>query len=137
MEIEYLSKFKVEEGNYISKVYTFNPPKVCFKLRKERLYTLIMMDPDAEDGNKIHWLITNFTSDFAKKPGNTILPYVGPHPPKTTGEHRYYFLLIKQKKPTKVVPLNAQNRLIALQDLFQILDLDGTIVERKFFKSHA
>jgi phosphatidylethanolamine-binding protein (PEBP) family uncharacterized protein len=132
MEIHYGTK-KVEEGNSISPLESFRPPKVTFHdIKSDRLYTLLMMDPDAVGGNKIHWLIVNYQKN---KSGDTILSYMGPHPPKGSGTHHYYFLLIKQKKPVKLVEL--ENRNISMQNLFQILNLDDAFLkDRKYFTSH-
>ena len=132
MEIEYGSNKIGDNGIYISPLRAFKPPKVTFTdIKSDRYYTLLMFDPDAVGGNKIHWLIVNYKK---KESGNCIFSYVGPNPPKGTGTHHYYFLLIKQKRSVNVIAL--QDRQMSILELFKILGLDdSTIKDRKCFTS--
>jgi phosphatidylethanolamine-binding protein (PEBP) family uncharacterized protein len=73
-------------------------------------YTLIMIDPDAgkktnknaSPGNTqglyyLHWLVVNIPASGNVREGEAIVPYAGPTPPAGTGQHRYMFILYKQK----------------------------------------
>jgi len=64
-----------------------------------------MIDPDMPDveqksfQTKWHWLITNIPLKATKTDisgGETILPYMPPHPPKGTKYHRYSFGIYEQ-----------------------------------------
>jgi phosphatidylethanolamine-binding protein (PEBP) family uncharacterized protein len=73
-------------------------------------YTLLMIDPDAgklgknnaSPGNTkglyyLHWLVVNIPSSGNVEEGDVLVPYAGPTPPAGTGQHRYIFILYKQK----------------------------------------
>lgn len=84
-------------------------PNILFKgftLEKKKYYTLVMRDPDALLGHRIHWLIQNIPlslneeillSSIKENEMNVILPYSGPSPPPHTGKHHYIFELYEQK----------------------------------------
>ncbi|XP_018416343.1 PREDICTED: phosphatidylethanolamine-binding protein 4 [Nanorana parkeri] len=73
----------------------------------EKLYTLIMVDPDAPSrSNPIHrfwrhWLITDIPGDVLLQgkvvTGTVTSPYYPPSPPAHTGYHRYQFMLYVQQ----------------------------------------
>ncbi|CAG8488518.1 8907_t:CDS:2 [Funneliformis caledonium] len=76
-----------------------------------RLYTLIMVDPDMPDTSnetyqtEWHWLITNIPINVTKSDisgGETILPFIPPHPPKGTKYHRYTFAILEQPNNQKI-----------------------------------
>ena len=87
MQINY-GKTKVQSGNYISKHLASKHPKIMLNLNPNKLYTILLIDPDAVGGNKIHFLLINYC---LYNIGNIIFPYVGPNPPIESGVHRYYF----------------------------------------------
>lgn len=68
-------------------------------------YTLIVTDPDAPSRLKpdfrefVHWVVMNIDGSTGAdvSSGDTILPYLGPAPPYSSGLHRYVFTLYKQK----------------------------------------
>ena len=85
-------------------------------------YTLLMIDPDAgkktnknaSPGNTqglyyLHWLVVNIPASGNVKEGDAIVPYAGPTPPTGTGQHRYMFILYKQKVGI-VSGMNVQQR---------------------------
>ena len=87
--------------NYIQRLsprQTSTQPIVLYKTQSPpahgfEFYTLVMHDPDAVGGNRIHWLVIN--ND------DTVLPYKGPRPPPGSGIHRYIFLLIGHRVPIR------------------------------------
>ena len=126
----FYGKTTVLNGNYISKQQASKMPEIILHLKPKKLYTVLLMDPDAVGGNKIHFLLINYS---LKELGNIIFPYIGPKPPKGSGVHRYYFLLIQQE--LLIIPnLNFPSRYISIQKIF---DLFGTPIAQKYFTSHA
>jgi phosphatidylethanolamine-binding protein (PEBP) family uncharacterized protein len=99
------------------------------------LYTLIMFDPDALGGTKIHWLVTNI--DLRSQTCTTVLPYTPPHPPMMTGRHRYFFWLVQQEKKISIHP-KIHGRFLSVEHVFQYLGLSSeNIVDAFFFLSSA
>ena len=92
----------------------------AFAINKQDLFTLVLTDPDAPSradhkwSEYCHYVVADIPLDtgitepnepqfVASKigdQGNTLIPYMGPGPPKGTGQHRYIFLLYRQ--PTGV-----------------------------------
>lgn len=97
-------------------------PTVTLKNKKNNIYTLLMFDPDAVGGNKIHWLIVNITQNDIIS-GNVLIEYKGPAPPKGSGKHRYVFLLAKQKELIQTDNFYFETRFIELKDLFKKIDV--------------
>jgi len=92
---------------------TRTPPDVSWThIKKNQYYTLIMHDPDAVGGNKIHWLVYNLPHQ-----GIEWLPYAPPNPPPRTGTHRYIFWLVVQ--PQRIVN---HHRLPMLPQRFMSID---------------
>ncbi|EDO19120.1 hypothetical protein Kpol_2000p88 [Vanderwaltozyma polyspora DSM 70294] len=105
-KIQFISSPNANENNQDG----FKP----FSADKSNLFTLVMTDPDAPSrvdhkwSEYCHYVSTdiplnnesgdndlNFTTSFINE-GNTLIPYMGPGPPKGTGQHRYIFMLFKQ-----------------------------------------
>jgi len=84
MEIHY-NKNNIH-GQHLTPLQTYNKPTVHYKANPNKYYTLIIHDPNAVKGNRIHWLTINIPGSFIKK-GETIFDYDGPHPPKNSGLH--------------------------------------------------
>ena len=91
----------VQNGNYIPLPMTSTQPVLSAlpRVEKDTWYALVLFDPDAVGGNKIHWLLY----DIHRTSGTTAIPYEKPNPPAGTGIHRYIFQLIRQ--PRKIGPL--------------------------------
>lgn len=130
----FYGKIKVQGGNYISKQQASKMPKIIVDLQAKKLYTILLMDPDAVGGNKIHFLLFNYS---LHNQGTIILPYIGPNPPKGSGVHRYYFLFIQQE--SLIIPnLNFPSRYISIENIFNLLGIpNNQIIAQKYFTSHA
>jgi hypothetical protein len=89
-------------------------------IKPNALYTLVMYDTDAK---YIHWLVINKD----KGPGNTIIDYIGPNPPK--GYHHYEFLLYEQNGTYGDIKMI--NRKTPLEHIVKGLKL----IDRKVFQS--
>jgi len=77
------------------------PTNVMWSGSNEKLYTLLLVDPDAPSRkepkfrNWRHWTIVNIPgNDLAK--GETIAEYIPSAPPENTDLHRYVFLIYEQ-----------------------------------------
>lgn len=72
-----------------------------YEADKEKLYTLIMSDPDAPSRAEpkfrefFHWGVINIPgSDISA--GREIVGFIGSGPPRGTGLHRYVFVVYEQ-----------------------------------------
>jgi len=80
------------------------PATVEFNSDEGKLYTLMMVDPDARSRKEPefrsirHWLVVNITGNDVRT-GSEITEYTGPHPPEGSGPHRYVFLAYEQSNP--------------------------------------
>jgi phosphatidylethanolamine-binding protein (PEBP) family uncharacterized protein len=95
------------DGAVLSASGTNSMPDVTFEQLSmgNDFYTLIMTDPDAPSRLKpdfrefVHWVVMNIDGSTGGdlSSGYSILPYLGPAPPYSSGLHRYVFTLYKQK----------------------------------------
>ncbi|XP_028851270.1 phosphatidylethanolamine-binding protein 4 isoform X2 [Denticeps clupeoides] len=83
----------------------WGPPKVKLDCVEKKMYTLMMVDPDAPSrSNPIrsywrHWLLTDIKSSMLRSgdiKGTVLSEYAPPSPPQRSGLHRYQFLLLEQ-----------------------------------------
>lgn len=81
-------------------------PKINFDFNPTKLYTILMVDPDAQSKldpnlkNWLHWMIINTN--------NNIIPFQPSAPGQNSGLHRYYFYLFKQNKyinPSEIIAI--------------------------------
>ena len=99
-EVSYLTRFKVI---FLHKVSWDSP--------ENALWTLAMVGPDSQlqgEGEVLHWLVANIPGNKVED-GQTLAPYLQPHPPFGTGYHRCELLRIGQVIlwPTPAVSLGA------------------------------
>jgi phosphatidylethanolamine-binding protein (PEBP) family uncharacterized protein len=99
MNVKISYKNILVNDNYIEINQTIKEPRVYLENIRSP-YTIIMYDPDAPDGNYIHWLIVN----NEKK-----IPYTQPNPPKNE-IHNYIFRLydnaLSDKKINEIINNN-------------------------------
>jgi phosphatidylethanolamine-binding protein (PEBP) family uncharacterized protein len=93
MEVYYNNKL-VNNNEFLKTSETQFKPKIKYSFENNKLYTLLMYDPDSIHGNRFHWIVINIVNDI--KNGNDLLSYTGPAPPPKTGTHRYIFELYEQ-----------------------------------------
>ncbi|XP_036000356.1 phosphatidylethanolamine-binding protein 4 [Fundulus heteroclitus] len=86
-------------------------PQIYFsRARKEKMYVLVMVDPDAPRRSQHasywrHWLVVNIKGSSLEKGemrGITLTDYHPPTPPQKTGFHRYQFMLFEQPPHTEI-----------------------------------
>ena len=117
MEVFYNSKF-VTNNEFLKPSETQIKPEVKYSFENNKLYTLLMHDPDSVYGNRFHWIVTNIINDV--KNGEDVLLYTGPAPPPKTGTHRYIFELYEQIKRNDV---KIEERNISMNFVKQILNI--------------
>ncbi|KAK9872154.1 hypothetical protein WA026_016208 [Henosepilachna vigintioctopunctata] len=94
-------RVEVDLGNELLPIDCKDEPTVKWCTIPEKLYTLVMLDPDfpcrvtPSCRSWLHWLVGNIPGDDIEK-GKTIAGYVGPAPPKKTGHHRFAFFVYQQ-----------------------------------------
>ena len=135
MEIRY-GNIKVSDQYLSPEVTQIKPIVSLTGLDTNKTYTLIMSDPNAVGGNKIHWLVINIngTSNINNiETGKAILEYYGPRPPPESGEHNYIFSLYESNKNNKI---NQIERQIELAELLKELDITGNPIYTKKITSH-
>ncbi|KAG1746835.1 phosphatidylethanolamine-binding protein [Suillus lakei] len=111
----------VEPGVFLLPDQTVEPPKIYTTVfhPEERLYTLLMVDPDFPDeANQtfqmyLHWLQPNIPlSSVSPSPVpnlNTHTAYIPPHPQRGTTYHRYTILLLPQHSRLSI-PMVAKDK---------------------------
>ena len=116
---------------FLSPKETSVEPSVSFPADTNKLYILVMYDPDAVVGNYIHWLVTNIPGSNING-GKNIFEYNGPAPPKNSGTHHYIFKIYEQLTNNTInnntinnntINNNIINRTISLKKLLSYLGL--------------
>jgi phosphatidylethanolamine-binding protein (PEBP) family uncharacterized protein len=120
MEIIYNNK-NIQNNEILLPSMTQNIPQYIFNIEPNKLYTLIMYDPDTPVGDYIHWIVTNISNKNIS--GNTLLSYKGPSPPKNTGLHRYIFFIYEQKQNINNRKVGIIERMTSFVSLLEKLQL--------------
>ena len=120
MEIIYPSTKLYKNNLFLSIEESSVEPVINLDCESKSFYTLLMFDPEAVGGNKIHWLIVNITKNDIFV-GNTIVNYKGPKPPKDSGKHHYVLSLFRQHKIIDPKNIVLDSRFIELDKLFKML----------------
>jgi phosphatidylethanolamine-binding protein (PEBP) family uncharacterized protein len=103
----------VTDGAELSKAQAAHAPHVDFKGDAGKLYTLIMVDPDAPSPDNptmaqwLHWIVANIPEGDVSK-GDTITLYAGPTPPR--GTHRYIITMYEQPEGVKLPKTHIEQR---------------------------
>ena len=93
MEVYYNNKL-ANNNEFLKPSETQVQPQIKYPFENNKLYTLLMHDPDSIHGNRFHWIVINIVNDI--KNGDDLLSYTGPSPPPKTGMHHYIFELYEQ-----------------------------------------
>jgi phosphatidylethanolamine-binding protein (PEBP) family uncharacterized protein len=99
MEI-YFGEHKIIDKEKIDLQKVQTKPRII--LKEKELYTLVLIDRDAPSRENniykywLHYMVVNITDDVDS--GNIIMDFMPSGPPKGSGFHRYYFVLLKQNK---------------------------------------
>ena len=113
---------KVNDGQYLKPSDASLKPTMHYPADSNKLYTLIMHDPDAPVGNVVHWTVVNIKGSDIKS-GKEIIKYKGPAPPSGSGTHHYIFLIFEQK--TEIQDNIITNNVIPMDKLLSQLGLQN------------
>jgi phosphatidylethanolamine-binding protein (PEBP) family uncharacterized protein len=133
MEVFYNKQKLLKDGQFLSVYETQVEPDIKLNVNPNKLYTLVLYDPDAVNGTYVHWIKVNITNNDMKT-GNIIIPYKGPAPPPKTGKHHYIFNLYEQNGENKMSRL--EQRAIELAKLENILGVTQPIYKIKFISEN-
>ena len=117
MEVFYNGKL-LKDDQFLRVSETQTEPHITLNVDPNKLYTLVLYDPDAVGGTYIHWIKANITNNDMRT-GNIIIPYKGPAPPPKTGKHHYIFNLYEQ---------NGENKTGVLEEkVFELNNLENKL----------
>ena len=133
MEVFYNGE-SLKDNQFLSVSETQVEPEIKLNVNPNKLYTLVLYDPDAVVGTYIHWTKANITNNDIKT-GNIIIPYKGPAPPPKTGKHHYIFNLYEQNGENKMSRL--EQRAIELNDFTNILAVHEPVYRIQFISENA
>jgi phosphatidylethanolamine-binding protein (PEBP) family uncharacterized protein len=115
-------KDKIVAGQYIPSNQTSDIPNIKYNGDLDKLYTIIMYDPDAKNKDYIHFIDINIPKGNITN-GQIILSYKQPTPPPKSGIHRYIFLLFEQNGIIAYQKIN--DRDISLDKIKSIFNLEN------------
>lgn len=131
LRIKYKNTFV--DGQFLTILQTKSQPFIEYNFDPNKIYTLIMYDPDTPFGDYVHWFIVNIKNNISN--GITIMQYKGPSPPKDTGIHRYIFLLFEQSGIINYLDLEKIERNTQLKIILNKLDINLMPITKKYFTS--
>lgn len=132
MEVFYNGKI-IKNNQFLKISETQIEPQIKLNMKENKLYTLILYDPDAVGGTYIHWTIVNITNNDIKT-GNIVIPYKGPAPPSKTGKHHYIFNLYEQNGENKIGEINERH--IEISNLTNKVGVKDPIYEIQFISEN-
>lgn len=130
MEVYYNNKL-VNNNEFLKPSETQVEPQIKYSFENNKLYTLLMRDPDSIYGNRYHWILVNIFDDI--KNGHNLLSYTGPTPPPKTGTHHYIFELYEQDRS---IDANLEERNIPVDFVKKILDIGEPISVVQFISKN-
>lgn len=134
-------RHEIPNGSFLSPQNASHQPvlRLTRRLKKKEWHTIIMFDPDAVGGNKIHWLVANIHNNIENTP-STLFDYLSPHPPQNSGYHRYILWILEHSSPLNISndikKIFKKTRFIGLFDLFVMIGMTSPrIIDTFFFLS--
>ena len=133
LEVYYNNK-KIQNNEFITPIESQNMPLVKIISRSNnKIYTLVMYDPDAVNGTHVHWLVININDNNISN-GKIILSYKGPAPPPKTGKHRYIFELYEQNSRIDVEEMSERN--ISINNIKDKLSISNYVSKIQFISKN-
>ena len=118
----YYKNIKVNNEKYLKPSDASLKPTIYYPADSNKLYTLIIHDPDAPVGNVVHWTVVNIKGSDIKS-GKEIIKYKGPAPPSGSGTHHYIFFIFEQT--TEIQHNIITNNVIHMDKLLSQLGLQN------------
>lgn len=134
LEIRYNQDPPLRDGVFMTPQDTALPPTIRFCYVPGTWYTVLLFDPDAVGGNKIHAMVINILCTGSSCEGDTVLGYKGPHPPKGSGVHRYVFWLLEQGDYINT-NIHVKTRFMPVDDVLEMFSMSFKKVDEKYFLS--
>jgi len=135
LEIRYNQDPPFRDGVFMTPQDTASPPTIRFCYVPGTWYTLLLFDPDAVGGNKIHAMVINISCIGGDScDGDTVLRYKGPHPPKDSGRHRYRFWLLEQGESIHR-KIHVKTRFVPVDEVLERCGTTFTKVDETYFLS--
>lgn len=131
MEVIYNNKPLIN-NEFLKVSETQNKPEIKLNINNDKPYLLVMYDPDAFGGTRIHWILSDIKNNDTNL-GRDIIPYKGPVPPPKTGKHRYIFELYNQEIP---ILNQIKDRNMSIESLRKKLNLSKLINTVKFISKN-
>ncbi|XP_055917010.1 protein D3-like [Eupeodes corollae] len=103
LKVTFSSGASADGGNELTPTQVKDPPKINFQCDANQFHALCLTDPDSPSRGRPtfrewhHWLVGNIPGEDVSK-GEVLSAYISPCPPRTSGKHRYIFLVYKQSK---------------------------------------
>jgi len=93
---------KIKNGTLLPLNFVQSQPKFHFPIEENKLYTFIIVDPDAPAGYIIHQCVYNISLNPSIKATQYYI-YIPPNPPAGSGpnkdgKHKYYCILYEQNE---------------------------------------
>ena len=126
MEVYYNNKL-VNNNEFLKPSETQIKPQIKYSLENNKLYTLLMYDPNSIHGNTFHWIVINIVNDIEN--GDDLLSYKGPAPPPKTGTHHYIFELYEQDRN---IDVNMEERNLPMEVVKNKLNIGEPISVAQF-----
>ena len=130
MEVYYNNKL-VNNNEFLKPSETQFKPEIKYSFENNKLYTLLMHDPDSIHGNRFHWIAINIVNDI--KNADDLLSYTGPAPPPKTGMHHYIFELYEQERN---IDMKLEERNIPMNFVKKILNIGEPISVVQFISKN-
>lgn len=130
MEVYYNNKL-VNNNEFLKPSETQSKPQIKYTFENNKLYTLLMHDPDSIHGNRFHWIAINIVNDI--KNADDLLSYTGPAPPPKTGMHHYIFELYEQERN---IDMKLEERNIPMDFVKKILNIGNPISVVQFISKN-
>jgi phosphatidylethanolamine-binding protein (PEBP) family uncharacterized protein len=120
---------QVAKNQVLDRNYTLEQPTVAIKAASQKLFTLLMTDPDATPPSWLHWMVTNIPGDMPSiENGDVVVAYAPPTPP--SGTHTYVFTLYEQVSSI-IVPTPEQRGNFNVREFVYRYALGKPLISRK------
>jgi phosphatidylethanolamine-binding protein (PEBP) family uncharacterized protein len=126
----------ITNKKFMTKESTQSEPKIKYTASPEKLYTLIMYDPNAVSltNNHLHWVIVNIKGNQIDS-GKKLFRYKGPQPPAGSGIHHYIFKILEQPSEITLSQFSEDERTLSMEELYKRLNLKKeNFIDEIFFQ---
>ena len=126
----------ITNEKFMTKDETQSQPIITYTASPEKIYTLIMYDPNAVSptNNHLHWIIVNIKGNKIDS-GKKLFEYKGPNPPSGSGIHHYIFEILEQPSEIKLSQFSEDERTLSMEEIYKRLNLKKeNFIDEIFFQ---